>query len=129
MNTNFLRPRTTVAMALILSFCLPAFSPAWAQKDGLTPPPKQPLTPLGGNASTNINADYFGSDGSQEFVFKMNGVERLRLPTTGGLGLGTDTPGKRLSGDNDARIPENIDPQPRAAGSTKPCLARNPSTS
>jgi type II secretory pathway pseudopilin PulG len=47
---------------------------------------------LGGNAGTSPGTDYIGTSDAQDVALKTNAVERMRLTTTGNLGIGITTP-------------------------------------
>jgi uncharacterized protein YaiE (UPF0345 family) len=49
-----------------------------------------------GNAGTNPSTNFLGTSDNQDLVFRTNNVERLRIGTTGNLGLGTNTPSQRF---------------------------------
>ena len=47
---------------------------------------------LGGNAGTSPGTDYIGTSYAQDVAFKTNAIERMRLTTTGNLGIGITVP-------------------------------------
>jgi hypothetical protein len=56
---------------------------------------------LSGNAHTNPNTDFLGTEDNQPLAIRTNGAERLRVDTSGNIGIGTTTPSAKL----------NIDPK------------------
>jgi hypothetical protein len=52
---------------------------------------------LTGNAGTNATHDFVGTTDKRPLVIRTRGVERARILTNGYLGLGTKTPGARLT--------------------------------
>jgi hypothetical protein len=52
---------------------------------------------LTGNASTNPATNFLGTTDVQPVIFKTNGTEGFRLTETGLLGVGTTTPGYKLT--------------------------------
>lgn len=52
---------------------------------------------LGGNAGINPSSQYIGTTDAQPLAFHTNGVERLRVDTSGNVGIGTLTPQSRLA--------------------------------
>ena len=45
-----------------------------------------------GNAGTNPAVNYAGTSGPQDFVVRSNAIERMRVTSAGGLGIGTPAP-------------------------------------
>ena len=56
---------------------------------------------INGNAGTNSPANFLGTTDNQPLAIKTNGAERLRVDTSGNVGIGTTTPSAKL----------NIDPK------------------
>ena len=52
---------------------------------------------LGGNAGINPSSQYIGTTDAQPLAFHTNGLERLRVDTSGNVGIGTLTPQSRLA--------------------------------
>ncbi len=48
---------------------------------------------LGGNAGTSAAANFIGTTDPNDLVTKTNNVERLRVTSTGSIGIGTSSPG------------------------------------
>ena len=49
-----------------------------------------------GNASTSPSTNFIGTTDAQSLVVKTNGTERLRVLSTGNMGIGTPTPSAAL---------------------------------
>lgn len=52
-------------------------------------PGSQDAWGLNGNAGTNASANFIGTTGAQDVVFRTNNIERMRLSSNGNLGIGT----------------------------------------
>jgi len=52
---------------------------------------------LTGNAGTNPATDFLGTTDNEPLIIKTNGAERLRIDSTGNVGIGTAAPGRRLT--------------------------------
>jgi hypothetical protein len=63
--------------SLWMSTCSPSYALAWG---------------LLGNSGTTAGTNFIGTTDAQALAFRTNNAERMRLTTTGNLGLGTTTP-------------------------------------
>ena len=54
-------------------------------------PGSQDAWGLNGNAGTNASANFIGTTGAQDVVFRTNNIERMRLSSNGNLGIGTNS--------------------------------------
>ncbi|HEX5151928.1 MAG TPA: hypothetical protein VFW07_10790 [Parafilimonas sp.] len=65
-----------------------------------TPPSWQALSgsawSLAGNAGTNPSNNFLGTTDGQNLVFRTNNAERMRMLSTGNIGIGTTAPGSAL---------------------------------
>jgi hypothetical protein len=77
---KFIKTALTVAMVSLLGGVAGAQAPA---------PQSWRLT---GNAGTNPNTDFLGTQDNQPLAIKTNGAERLRVDTSGNVGIGTANP-------------------------------------
>ena len=59
---------------------------------------------LGGNASTSPATDYIGTSDAQPLVIKTNATERMRVSSTGNIGIGTTTPTATLQVNGTTRL-------------------------
>jgi hypothetical protein len=49
-----------------------------------------------GNSGTSSSTNFIGTKDNQALVFRVNNTERMRILTTGNLGIGTNNPLQKL---------------------------------
>ncbi|AEW86136.1 hypothetical protein B0A78_11910 [Flavobacterium columnare NBRC 100251 = ATCC 23463] len=57
-----------------------------------------------GNGNTNPNTNFIGTTNANDFVTRTNNIERLRVTSTGNLGIGTSSPTSTLDVNGSLRI-------------------------
>jgi len=74
---------------------------------------------LTGNAGTNPTSNFLGTTDAQDFVIRTNSVERLRVRSTGFVGINTNNPTEQLHVEGNVRFSGALMPNnnPGSAGS------------